>query len=77
MRPVVPIFMNVCVCVCVSNVLLFQQRMMLNPESHLLCSNDLMISQGTAKDAKYSRSCLTSSGDACLWYKSVTPVGNY
>ena len=45
-------------------------------ESHLLCSKELMDSQGIVDEGKCVRFCLTIEGDACLWYESITPVGN-
>ena len=45
-------------------------------ERHLSQSNDRMNLQWIAEQAKCDRFCLTLSGDAYIWYESITPVGN-
>ena len=40
-------------------------------ESHLLCSNDWMNSQGIVEEEKCAWFCLTLVGDAHLWYDPI------
>ena len=44
-----------------------------DPETHLLCSNDWMNSQGIAENAKCGRYCLTLSGER--WLRVQVYVG--
>ena len=69
--PVAPVFMNLHV-----KCLIFLAKDDEDMESHPLHSNHWMNSQSIAEDAKYGRFYLTFGGDACLWYESITPVGN-
>ena len=43
---------------------------------HLLCSNDWMNAHHFDEDIKVQRFCLTSLGEARLWYHSLEPLGN-
>ena len=56
--------------------LIFSVRPDEDAESHLLCSNDWMSSQGIVEEEKCARFCLTLPGNVCLWYESIHFVDN-
>ena len=45
-------------------------------EAHLLCSNDWMNAHCFVDGVKVQRFCLTLSGEARLWLKSLEPLNN-
>ena len=45
-------------------------------ETHLLYTNDWMITRNFPQAVKMQRFCLTLTGDARLWYESLTPIAN-
>ena len=45
-------------------------------EAHLIRTNDWMRTHNFDEDVKVQRFCLTSLGDARLWYETLTPIAN-
>ena len=45
-------------------------------KAHLLNTNNWMITHNFPEDVKVQMSCLTLTGEAHLWYESLTPVAN-
>ena len=45
-------------------------------KAHLLCTNDWMITHNFLEDVKVQRFCLTLTGEARLWYESLTLIAN-
>ena len=43
-------------------------------EAHLHHANDLMVTHNFLQDVKVQRFCLTLTGEARLWYESLTPI---
>ena len=58
------------------NCLIISAKVDKDAESHLLCSNAWVNSQGTAEDVPYGNICLTLCGDGHLWYESAATMGN-
>ena len=53
----------------------FASRPEEDTEAHL-CTNDWVITHNFPEDVKVQRFCLTLTGEARLWYESLTPIAN-